>query len=157
MMERDDITSKPPSLAEIRKELDARRSRVKEEFENKIQEAQEKAEQYRKRVDAHKKKRDAKIARIEKDFGMRADTALKKLLGKEDYMRLHEWLLKKKKEETRKLDEKNQPTEKEDYERQTLEQTAQSRETAPEDLVLYYYKNKDRLAKELEKDIGLAV
>lgn len=39
---------------------------MKKEFENRIQEAERKAEYYRKRIDANEKKRDAKIAQIEK-------------------------------------------------------------------------------------------
>jgi hypothetical protein len=145
--------SKPSSLAQIKKELDAKRNRVKKEFENRIQESEEKAEFFRKRIDALKKKRDAEIAKIEKNIGERADAALKKRLGEKYYGRLHEWLLKKKKEEIDRARVRVQLTENEDYPRQLV----QLDEMDPRDLVLFYFKNKNRLEEELKRDTGIDV
>jgi aromatic ring-cleaving dioxygenase len=145
--------SKPSSLAHIKKELDAGRNRVKKEFESRIKESEEKAEFFRKRIAAHKKKRDAKIATIEKNIGERADAALKKSLGEKDYRRLHEWLLKKKKEEMDTVRTRVQPTENEDYQRQLV----QLDEMDPRDLVLFYFHNKNTLEKELKRDTGIDI
>jgi hypothetical protein len=146
--------SKQPSLDHIKKELEARRSRVKKEFENRIREAEKKREQYRERIEAQKKKRDAKIAKIEESFGKRVDATLKKHLGEEKYKRLQEWLLKKKQEEIRKLQEKVSTTGNEDYQRRL----AQLNETDPRNLLLTdYFSNKKKLLDELERDTGLEI
>jgi hypothetical protein len=143
---------KKPSLDQIKKELEARRSRVKKEFENRIRETEKKAEQHRERIEAQKKKRDAKIAKIEESFGKRVDAALKKHLGEEKYKRLQEWLLKKKQEEIRKLQEKIPSTRNEDYQRQ-LEQL---NETDPKNLLLTaYFTDTKKFLGEMERDVGL--
>jgi hypothetical protein len=146
---------KQSSLDHIKKELEARRSRVKKEFENRIREVEKKAEQYRQRIEAQKKKRDAKIAKIEENFSRRADATLKKHLGEEKYKRLQEWLLKKKQEEIRKLQEKSSTTGNEDYQRQL----AQLNETDPKNLVLteYFNLNKKKFSEEMERDIGFTI
>jgi hypothetical protein len=145
---------KRSSLDHIKKELEARRSRVKKEFENRIREAEKKREQYRERIEAQKKKRDAKIAEIEESFGKRVDATLKKRLGEEKYKRLQEWLLKKKQEEIRKLQEKTSTVGNEDYQRQL----AQLNETDPKNLLLAdYFSNKKKLLEELERDTGLEI
>lgn len=145
---------KQSSLDHIKKELEARRSRVKKEFENRIREADKKREQYRERIEAQKKKRDAKIAKIEESFGKRVDATLKKSLGEEKYKRLQEWLLKKKQEEIRQLQEKIQTTGNEDYQRQL----AQLNETDPKNLLLAdYFSNRKKLLEELERDTGLEI
>lgn len=145
--------SKSSSLAHFKKELDDRRNIVKKEFEIRIQEAERKAEYYRKRIDANKKKRDAKIAKIEKNLGKRAATTLKKRLGEKDYRRLHEWLLKKKKEEIDRAHARVQPTENEDYQRQLV----QLDEMDTRDLVLYYFNNRSTLEEELKRETGMDV
>jgi hypothetical protein len=145
--------AKLSSLADIKKELDARRNRVKKEFENRIQESEKKAEYYRKRIDAHKKKRDAKIAKIEKSLSKRIDATLKKSLGEKDYRRLHEWLLKKKKEEIDRACARAQPTENENYQKQLV----QLDEMDPRDLVLFYFNNRSSLEEELKRDTGINV
>jgi hypothetical protein len=146
---------KQPSLDQIKKDLEARRSRVKKEFENRIREAEKKVEQHRKSVEAHKKKRDAKIAEIEENFSKRVDATLKKRLGEEKYKRLQEWLLKKKQEEIRKLQGKISTTGNEDYQRQL----AQLNETDPKTLVLteYFNRNKKKFSEEMERDIGFTI
>lgn len=137
----------------IKKELDARRNKVKEEFENRMQEAERKAEYYRKRIDAHKKERDAKIDKIEKNLGKKAAAMLKKRLGEKDYRRLHEWLLKKKKEKIEKTRQEVQPTEDEDYQTQL----AQMNETDPRELALYYLNNRGTLNEALKREEGIDV
>jgi hypothetical protein len=145
---------KQSGLDHIKKELEARRSRVKNEFENRIREAEKKAEQYRERIEAQKRKRDAKIAEVEENFSKRADATLKELLGEEKYKRLQEWLSKKKQEEIQKLQEKISTTGKEDYKRQL----AQLNETDPKNLVLgHYFDNRKKFYKEMERDIGLKI
>jgi hypothetical protein len=100
-------------------------------------------------MEAQKKKRDAKIAKIEETFGKRADAILKKRLGEEKYKRLQEWLLKKKQEEIRKLQEKFQTTENEDYNRRLK----QLNETDTRSLFLaYYYKNRREFEKKIERE-----
>jgi len=143
--------SKNSSLAHIKKELDARRNKVKEEFQRRIGDAERKTEDYRKRIDAEKKKRDAKIAKIEESFGRRAAATLKKRLGKEDFKRLQEWLLKKKEEEIRKLEA--QRTKNEESQRHL----AELKETNNEDFMIYYFKSRSNLEEELKEDIGLDV
>jgi hypothetical protein len=150
-MKSDDIMPKRPSLDHIKKELEARRSKVKREFENRIREAEKKAKQYKERVEAQKKTRDAKIAKIEENFSKRADATLKKRLGEEKYKRLQEWLLKKKQEEIQKLQVKISTTGNEDYQRQL----AQLEETDPKNLVLSdYFSNKKKFLEEMERDVG---
>ena len=144
---------KPSSLAHIKKELDSRRNRVKKEFETRIQESEKKAEYYKNRIDVHKKKRDAKIAQIEKNLGKRAVATLKNRLGEKDYRRLNEWLLKKKKEDIERASARVQPVGNEDYERQLV----QLDEMDPRDLVLYYFNNRSTLEEELKRDTGIEV
>lgn len=148
------IVPKPPSLAQIKKELDARRRRVKEEFEGRIGEAQRKAEFHRMRIKAERKRRDAKIAKIEEDFGRRAAAALEKRLGREKYRQLEEWLLRKKKEEIRRLETSIRPTENEDYQRQLAELKDTSSVSR---LLTLYFNNKNKFEEELRRDTGLEV
>ena len=142
--------AKQSVLDNIKKELEQRRSRVKREFEGRIGEAQEKAEQYRKRIEAEKKKRDAKIAKIEENLGKRADAALRKRLGEDKYKRLQEWLVKKKQEEMRKLQEKFSSTGNEDYKNQLKEMN----DTDPKYLMLTKYVYDKQLYDEMKRDVG---
>jgi hypothetical protein len=145
---------KPSSLAHIKEELDARRNRIKEEYEIRIREAERKAEYHKGRIDAERKRRDAKIAKIEEDLGRRATAILQKRLGKEKYKRLEEWLLKKKKEEMRRLEISIQPTENEDYQRQL----AELKETSPGARLLnLYFNNRKKFEAELRMDTGLEI
>jgi hypothetical protein len=143
--------SKNPSLAHLKKGLDERRNKIKEEFERKVEEAKKKTEDHKKIIDAEKKKRDAKIAKIEESFGKKANATLKKRLGKEDFKRLQEWLLKKREEEIRKLEAVRTKNE------ESQRQLAELKETDSEDFMIYYFKSKSNLEQELKEDIGLDV
>jgi hypothetical protein len=142
-------------IVQIKKELDMKRARIKEEFERKMQEFDKNVEQRREKINAYKNKRVSDIARIEKSVNMTATATLKKLLGEEDYGRLQQWLLEKRKKELHGLGKEIRPTEDEDY----SEQLARLPEkTDPrENLCIYYLDryNDYQFRGDLKRDTGI--
>jgi hypothetical protein len=146
-------------MAQIKNKLELKRARIKEEFERRIREFDEKKERDRERIIAYKKIRDQKIARIEKSFDDKTAATLRKLLGEEDYRRLQQWLCEKKKKDLEKrnkeleiIEDKIQPTEEEDYDRQIsiLQETDASKFPW-----IYYFDHQDKIREELKRDTGI--
>ncbi|HVP40385.1 MAG TPA: hypothetical protein VMS95_00320 [Candidatus Krumholzibacteriaceae bacterium] len=144
--------SKHSGIDQIKKELDMKRAEIKKDFERRIQEFEKNAEQHREKINAHKKKRDRDIARVEQSFDKTAAATLKKRLGEEHYRRLRQWLLEKRKKELQGFRNKTQPTEDEDYDRQL----AKSQDTNPKSRIwTYYFDNKKKCSEEFERDTGI--
>jgi hypothetical protein len=142
---------KHSDTAQIKKELDLRRARIKKEFEKRMQHFEKNVEQHKEKMNAYKRKRDADIAKIKKNYSKKASETLKKLLGEEDYKRLQERLMEERTKELQRLQKDIQPTENEDY----VRQLARSQDDDPEDLWVYWLDNKEKFREELKRDIGV--
>jgi hypothetical protein len=141
-------------IAQIKKELDLRRARIKKEFERRIQKFEKNVEDHRERINAYKKQKDMDIARIEQNFDEKIAALLKKQLGEEKYWRLQQLLLEKRKKEMQRFENEIQVAEDENYEKQL----ARLQETDPKNLIwIYFLDNKSKFREELERDIGTDV
>ncbi|HVP92304.1 MAG TPA: hypothetical protein VMS94_01040, partial [Acidobacteriota bacterium] len=141
-----------PDIAEIKKDLDMRRAAIKKEFERRTRKFEKNVEQHKETINAYKKQKDLEIARIQESIDNRTSETLKKLLREEDYERLQQWLLEKRKKESQKLEKDFYPTEDENYERQVT----RLQETDPTDsLWIYYLDNESKFREELKRDIGI--
>ena len=139
-------------IAQIKKEVDMKRERIKREFESKIRDFGKNVGQHMEKVNAYKKKRDTEIARTEEGFNKTIDRALKKRLGEKDYSLLQQWLLEKRKKELNRIVKEIRPTENEDYDRQL----AKLQDDEPEDFAwVYYFDNENKFREELKRDIGI--
>jgi hypothetical protein len=138
------------SLDQIRKDLEAKKKKLDKEFEDKMRQAERKGRGDVERIKAQK---NAKMAKIQEDVSKKTDAALKRHLGEERYKRLHELLLKRKRHEIKRLQQKERikPDETEDYKTQISELD----ETDPKNLVWTYIINDKKNSLEaIERDTG---
>jgi hypothetical protein len=126
--------SKKPTLERVRKKLEARNSEIKEEYERKIKELEEKIEQ-------HKMERDARLFKTEKRFRKDFCVAFKAVIGEEDYSWLCEWLVKNREKEIEEAQKRHE-----------RKRANELKEMSVEDYLFYYF-NDPEIQRRLEKDI----
>ena len=93
--------SKEPTLEGARKKLESRTSEIKEEYERKIKELEEK-------IKEHKKERNDRLIRAEKQFRKDFCLTFKGVLGEEDYSWLCEWLMKNREREIEEAEKRHE-------------------------------------------------
>jgi methylase of polypeptide subunit release factors len=93
------IMPKKSTLKQVRKKFEARMSRIKREYENKISKLEE-------RIGKNKTERDARLARSERRFRKEFCLILKEIIGREDYEWLIQWLVKSKETETEEAEKR---------------------------------------------------
>lgn len=128
--------SKKPILERIRKKLEVRNSEIKEEYERKIRELEEKIEQ-------HKMERDARLLKTEKQFRKGFFAVFKSVVGEEDYSWLCKWLVKNKEKEIEEAEKR--------HERKRVDELGKM---SIEDYLFWYFYDpevEERLKKDMEK------
>jgi hypothetical protein len=128
--------SKEPTFKRARKRLEARTSEIKEEYERKIKELEEKIEQ-------HKRERDASLIRAEKQFRKDFLVTFKGVVGEEDYSWFCEWLMKNREKEIEEAEKKHE-----------RKRSNELKEMSFEDYLFRYFNDPEtegRLKKDMEQ------
>jgi hypothetical protein len=128
--------SKEPTLESARKRLEARTSKIKEEYERKIKELKE-------RIEQHKRERDASLKRAEKQFRKDFCVTFKGVVGEEDYSWLCEWLMKNREKEIEEAEKRHE-----------RKRANELKEMSVEDYLFCYFndpENEGRLKKDMEQ------
>ncbi len=126
--------SKKPTLEGARKKLESRTSEIKEEYERKIKELEKKVKQ-------HKKERNARLIRAEKQFRRDFCLTFKGVLGEEDYSWLREWLMKNRKKEIEEAEKRHK-----------TKRVNELQEMSVEDYLFCYF-NDPKIERWLKKDM----
>ena len=93
--------SKESTLGQAKKKFEARKNRIKEEYENKIKKLEE-------RIAKNKTERDARLANSEKQFRKEFYFDIKEVVGNEDFDWLIHWLMKSKETEAEEAEKRNE-------------------------------------------------
>lgn len=128
--------SKEPTLEGARKKLEARTGEIKEEYERKIKELEEKIKQ-------HKRERNARLIRAEKQFRKDFCITFKGVIGEEDYSWLCEWLMKNREREIEEAEKRHE-----------RKRANELKEMSVEDYLFCYFNDPEiegRLKKEMEQ------
>jgi hypothetical protein len=127
--------SKEPTLEGARKKLEARTGEIKEEYERKIKELEEKIKQ-------HKRERNARLIRAEKQFRKDFCITFKGVIGEEDYSWLCEWLMKNREKEIEEAEKKHE-----------TKRAKELKEMSVEDYLFRYF-NEPKIERRLKKDMA---
>jgi hypothetical protein len=128
--------SKEPTLERVKKELEARTSEIKEEYERKIGALEEKIEE-------HKKEREARLVEAEKKSRKDFSVAFKWFVGEEDYGWLLKWLMKNKEKKIEEAEKRHERKRADELNKMSVE-----------DYLYYYFYNpeiEERLKKDMEQ------
>lgn len=127
--------SKEPTLERAKKKFEARTSEIKEEYERKIKEPEEKIKQ-------HKRERNARLIRAEKQFRKDFCLTFKGVVGEEDYSWLSERLMKNRKKEIEEAEKRHE-----------TKRANELKEMNGEDYLFRYFSD-PKIRRQLKKDIA---
>jgi hypothetical protein len=128
---------KEMTLEPIRNKLHAKSSKIKEEYERRIEKLEAKIEQLR-------KERDTRLVKADKRFRKDSCVWFTRVVGQQDYRWLSEWLMKNKEKEIKEAGKKHE-----------TKHVNELKEMSAEDYLFYYLNNPEierRLKKEMEQN-----